>query len=1105
MVSRTGFRGRLVAALLGACAAPYVARASAGEPGDSVVVDDAFEERALGASLALFEDETAAMTLDDVRTPAIAQRFVPARVESPSLGYTASTWWARFTIDDRRTPGSAAAEEPLVVTLAYAQTDEARLACTNEEGAVVVRARAGDHVPHEELPSAYREPSFEIPRTARTCWIDVHTTGSVQFPVTLRSFDRFVEHRVEDTKLQFLYFGALLVMIAYNALVALAAGSRAYAAYTSFLVAHGLVQVLLAGVTPRWLAALVSPADRLIPLATSLTGLTSLVFTMILLDVRARTPRLAAIAKVLGIYLASHAALSLFMPYHVGVKAALVVEPFWAALLVAIGVVRAVDRERVAFYYLGAWAAFIVGAIVYLARVTGIVPTTALTANAQQLGSAVEFVLLSFALADRIKTLQEESQRNAERAREASEVARQATELALAEQSRLNLELQRIDKLKDSFLANTSHELRTPLNGILGLVETTLNGAVGDVGPLVKRNLKLVRASGRRLATLVNDILDFSALREQTVRLHARPVGLASMVELALQTLAPLASDKHVFLANEVSEHIGVVADENRLQQILTNLIGNAIKFTTEGEITLRAQIIGPRVHVSVHDTGVGIAPEDRVRIFDSFQQGDGSTTREFGGTGLGLAVTKRLVEIHGGVLRVESELGVGSVFTFDLAVCDVPAEEEAPTSHIVPQGIVSPSSFSISGAVLAAVPPSNGIRVLVADDEPVNREMLAQHLMAQGFTVIQATDGVSALAAIRGERPDLVLLDVMMPRKNGYEVLAEVRPELAATELPVLLLTAKAQESDLKRGFLLGASDYVLKPVSFVELDARIAHHTRLVRAQRELREHAVALEGRVEQRTTELRAALDAIAVDLEEAKLFQQIALKTPPSLAGLDLAVRWVPLGVVSGDFYDFCELPDGRLRVLVADATGHGVQAALRTMVIKTAYDAIKTTAETPADCLRALNAALLAAYPSLEAKTDAVCVDVVRVEGGGARITVSIAGVMYVLFDDGEARGEVQAPGFSLGYLEDLPFVNASRALGPEARVCLFSDGLTEQFDERETPFDFAPLESSLAARGTPEDVADRIMAAWHLHRAEVAPADDVTLVVIGLSRASSL
>jgi len=334
-VSRTGFRGRLVAALLGACAAPYVARASAGEPGDSVVVDDAFEERALGASLALFEDETAAMTLDDVRTPAIAQRFVPARVESPSLGYTASTWWARFTIDDRRTPGSAAAEEPLVVTLAYAQTDEARLACTNEEGAVVVRARAGDHVPHEELPSAYREPSFEIPRTARTCWIDVHTTGSVQFPVTLRSFDRFVEHRVEDTKLQFLYFGALLVMIAYNALVALAAGSRAYAAYTSFLVAHGLVQVLLAGVTPRWLAALVSPADRLIPLATSLTGLTSLVFTMILLDVRARTPRLAAIAKVLGIYLASHAALSLFMPYHVGVKAALVVEPFWAALLVA--------------------------------------------------------------------------------------------------------------------------------------------------------------------------------------------------------------------------------------------------------------------------------------------------------------------------------------------------------------------------------------------------------------------------------------------------------------------------------------------------------------------------------------------------------------------------------------------------------------------------------------------------------------------------------------------------------------------------------------------------------------------------------------------------
>jgi serine phosphatase RsbU (regulator of sigma subunit) len=342
-----------------------------------------------------------------------------------------------------------------------------------------------------------------------------------------------------------------------------------------------------------------------------------------------------------------------------------------------------------------------------------------------------------------------------------------------------------------------------------------------------------------------------------------------------------------------------------------------------------------------------------------------------------------------------------------------------------------------------------------------------------------------------------------MMPRKNGYEVLAEIRPELAATELPVLLLTAKAQESDLKRGFLLGASDYVLKPVSFVELDARIAHHTRLVRAQRQLREHADHLEGRVEARTTELREALEAIAMDLEEAKLFQQIALKTPPSLAGLDLAVRWLPLGVVSGDFYDFSELPGGRLRVLVADATGHGVQAALRTMVIKTAYDAIKTSAATPADCLRELNAALLAAYPSLEAKTDAVCVDVARLEDGRVRVTASVAGVMYALFDDGETRGEVPAPGFSLGYLPDLPYVNGTRELGPEARIALFSDGLTEQFDERERPFEFAPLEASLAAGGAPEEIADRVLAAWQLHRADIAPADDVTLVVVGASRAS--
>ena len=1082
-----------LAVLTGVCAS-HVAAAEASR---AIVVDDRFEQRALGFDLDLLEDTSASLTLDDVRTPAVADRFTPSRAASPSVGYTASTWWARFSIDERRTPGHPAADEPLVVTLAYAQTDEARFACEDARGELVVRARAGDHVPHAELPSTYREPSFEVPPGARTCWIEVRTTGSVQFPLTLRSFAAFVEHRVRDTAVQGLYFGALLVMIAYNALVSLVSRSRAYAAYAAFLMAHGFVQMLLAGIAPAWLGAVVSPPDRLIPAATALTGLTSLVFTMLLLDMRRFTPRLFRAGRWVAGYLVVHAVVSLWLPYPLGVKTVLACEPVWAALLLAAGWSLAKQGQRVAFYYLAAWASFIFGALVYMLRILGYVPRSELTANAQQIGSAFEFVLLSFALADRIKLLQEQAAHHAEAAREAAEVARVATELALAEQSRMNIELQRIDKLKDAFLANTSHELRTPLNGILGLVETTLSGAAGEAAPGVKRNLKLVRASGRRLATLVNDILDFSALRERDVQLRRQPVALNAIVELTLQVLAPLASDKDLLLFNDVPEGYGVHADENRLQQILTNLVGNAIKFTERGSVAIRAEQIGDRVWISVHDTGIGIAPESHERIFESFEQGDGGANRGYGGTGLGLTVTRQLVELHGGRVQVTSELEVGSVFTFDLAACELPIDE-APVSRVIPQGLPSPSAFAISGSVLAAVPAPLGVRVLVVDDEPVNREVLAQHLVAQGFTVLQAADGVAALEIIREGPPDLVLLDVMMPRKNGYEVLAELRPRFAEGDLPVLLLTAKAQDSDLRQGFLLGANDYVLKPVSLVELDARMAHHLRLLRAQRELRGYAHHLEERVEARTRELREALDAIELDLSEAKLFQQIALKTPPTIAGVGIAVRWLPLGVVSGDFYDFVELPGGVLRVLVADATGHGVQAALRTMVIKTAYDAIKVAAASPAECLRELNVALLGAYPSLEAKTDAVCVDVARMTGGALRVKASVAGAMEVIFADGGRVGVVEAPGFSLGFDASLPFVDGEVTLGPEGRVLLFTDGVPEQFNEREAAFGYDELEAALAREATVEAVADGILAAWHVHRADVAATDDATLMVLG-------
>jgi len=240
-----------------------------------------------------------------------------------------------------------------------------------------------------------------------------------------------------------------------------------------------------------------------------------------------------------------------------------------------------------------------------------------------------------------------------------------------------NAELEHLDKLKDEFLANTSHELRTPLNGMIGISESMIDGATGKLTEIQERNLWMVAQSGHRLSNLVNDILDFSKLKHKRIDLQLKPVSLRDLVEVVLTLSQSLVGTKQLSLINEVSSDLPAAhADENRLQQILYNLVGNAVKFTRSGTVKVSAEVLPPSAEqessvlaVTIADTGIGIPEEKLERIFEAFEQAEGSTGREFGGTGLGLAVTKQLVELHHGKLTVTSTVGAGSQFTFTLPV----------------------------------------------------------------------------------------------------------------------------------------------------------------------------------------------------------------------------------------------------------------------------------------------------------------------------------------------------------------------------------------------------------------------------------------------------
>jgi two-component system, sensor histidine kinase ChiS len=476
----------------------------------------------------------------------------------------------------------------------------------------------------------------------------------------------------------------------------------------------------------------------------------------------------------------------------------------------------------------------------------------------------------------------------------------------LEEQNRKLIEL---DKLKDDFIANTSHELRTPLNGIIGLTDSLLEGAAGNVSELMSMNLKMISMSGRRLANLVNDILDFSKLKNRDIQINLRPTNVYDVAVSVLGMCTHTLSGNHVQLINNIDPQVkAVLADEERLQQILYNLVGNAIKFTHAGSITLSAEVEANRLWIKVTDTGIGIPAGSLYKIFNSFEQLEDHRERVYSGTGLGLAVSKKLVELHGGTIEVESEEGKGTMFRFslkttDLApqstiynhammesivakVLDFSADGFAPTNHSI--GAKKDANSNQENHLLAAhtqpsvvrtsndanLPATNDngqFRILIVDDDPINQQVLINQLTLQHYQFAVAENGPTALRMIEHDGPfDLILLDIMMPQMSGYEVCSRLRERYSVEELPIIFLTAKNTISDLVDGFELGANDFLTKPISIGELNSRVKTHLQLLNINRNL-------EQLVDQRTQELTLAHNELkTLDRMVAMISQEIRL-------------------------------------------------------------------------------------------------------------------------------------------------------------------------------------------------------------------------------------
>jgi signal transduction histidine kinase/ActR/RegA family two-component response regulator len=360
---------------------------------------------------------------------------------------------------------------------------------------------------------------------------------------------------------------------------------------------------------------------------------------------------------------------------------------------------------------------------------------------------------------------------------------------------------------KDSFLAGMSHELRTPLNAVLGHSETLLEGLLGPLSPAQRASLSMIASSGRHLLGSINDILDITTVQAGEATLSLTEVNLETICEAGIATVAIEAVKKGIRLGLEMHpREVVMSADEHRLNQIVVNLLGNAIKFTPDGG-DIRLKVFGDAdsgwVRLEVHDTGIGIPPEDVERLFDPFVQLENGLARGYDGSGLGLAIVREMAQLHGGSASARSELGKGSVFIVTLPweggrTTDTWASDQDPT----PLDDAPPPRVSV------------GQTILLAEDNEANIGMIKPYLMAKGYDVIVARNGAEAHRAAVMSVPDLILMDVQMPGMDGLESTRLIRAEPELKGIPIIALTALAMPGDRERCIEAGANDYLTKPV---------------------------------------------------------------------------------------------------------------------------------------------------------------------------------------------------------------------------------------------------------------------------------------------------
>ncbi|MDH4608215.1 hybrid sensor histidine kinase/response regulator [Pseudomonas sp. BN102] len=758
-----------------------------------------FDEQArnvpLGQHMDVFEDVRGDASIEDITSPALDGSF--RRNEKPVLnaGYSRSVFWLRIDLEYR--PRTQGGQQIWLLELAYPPLDHLDLYLPDSQGGYQLAQRTGDALPFDSRQIKQNNYLFSLglqPSQPQRVYLRLQSEGSIQAPLTLWSPRAFVEAQPERIYVLGIIYGVLLVMLIYNLFIFISVRDTSYLYYILYIASFGLYQISVNGAgiqyfwpdNPWW-------ANAATPFLIGSAALFGCQFARSFLHTAEHSPWMDR--SLLGLMALGALAmiLALTASYGLALRLATSLALIFTVVIFAAGVLAWLRGMRVARYFIIAWSAFLLGGAINTLMVLGYLPNGFFTMYASQIGSALEVGLLSLALADRINAMKEE------RARILLDAGRKL--------EALNQELANSNRLKDEFLATVTHELRTPMNGVIGSLELMQTLPLDDE---MEQYQRTAAGSARDMMRLVNDILAMTELQAGKLYPRREPFSLRGLMDSQRVQYAARAAEKGLTFDLDLDHKLPdtLEGDAGKLAQALGYLLDNAIKFTYQGRVGLKVsgqEPVGGRLAlcIEVTDTGIGFATPADGLLYRRFFQLDGSMTREYGGLGIGLALSQQLVELLGGKLSHQSQPGRGSTFSLDLSLV-LPAQ-------------IPPVPVRRSGGQALRRPEE--CTVLVVEDNAINQLVTRGMLLKLGYRVCTADNGAEALEQIRREPIDAVLLDCQMPVMDGFATCRALRAMPGCVDLPVLAITAHSHSGDRERCLAAGMSDYMAKPVKFEEL----------------------------------------------------------------------------------------------------------------------------------------------------------------------------------------------------------------------------------------------------------------------------------------------